>query len=100
MLVTLSSRGQLVIPKAVRQALGLRAGARLHVRLAEGKIVLEPAGPGPIAALYGKYADADFLGQLETEHHQEMKRGGALRPCPQESLPCCGGGCAIKDVGG
>lgn len=79
MLVTLSSKGQLVIPKAVRQALGLRPGARFHVRLAEGKILLEPAGPGPIAALYGKYADADFLAQLETEHRQEMERDRALR---------------------
>jgi AbrB family looped-hinge helix DNA binding protein len=80
MWVTLSSKGQLVIPKAVRQALGLHAGARFHVRLAEGKILLEPAGPGPIAALYGKYPRADFLAQLEAEHRREIEREQALRP--------------------
>ena len=78
MLVQLSSRGQLVIPKAIRQALGLRTGARFHVRLDEGKIVLEPT-TSPIEALYGKYPDADFLTQLEMEHRQEIENEAAIR---------------------
>jgi len=39
---TLSSKGQLVIPKDVRRALRLRAGSRLQVSLHEGRIILEP----------------------------------------------------------
>ena len=39
---TLSSKGQLVIPKEVRRALRLRAGSRLQVSLHEGRIILEP----------------------------------------------------------
>lgn len=72
MLVTLSSKGQLVIPKAIRQALGLRAGTRFHIQLIEGKILLEPTGGNPIATLYGKYPDADFLAALEAEHRREL----------------------------
>ena len=79
MLTRLSSKGQLVIPKAVRQALGLRTGARLHVRIVEGKILLEPVALSPIAALYGKYADVDFLTDLEAEHRRELEREEALR---------------------
>lgn len=73
MLARLSSKGQLVIPKAMRQALGLRAGTQLHIRLVEGKILLEPVTPSPIVILYGKYPDADFLAELEAEHQREMR---------------------------
>jgi AbrB family looped-hinge helix DNA binding protein len=72
MLARLSSKGQLVIPKAVRQALGLRTGVRFHVQFKEGKIILEPLATSPVDALYGKYPDAGFLADLEAEHRQEL----------------------------
>ena len=68
----LSSKGQVVIPKAVRQALGLRSGTRLQVRLDEGRIILERVDRAPIDILYGKYANADLLADLEVEHRQEI----------------------------
>jgi AbrB family looped-hinge helix DNA binding protein len=41
--VTLSTKGQLVLPKRVRDALGLKAGDRLRVVVADdGRIVLAP----------------------------------------------------------
>ena len=80
MLARLSSKGQLVIPKAVREALGLRAGAQFHVRIAEGRIVLEPTTSSAIDALYGKYAGSDLLAELEAEHRREMRREDAIRP--------------------
>jgi AbrB family looped-hinge helix DNA binding protein len=79
MLARLSSKGQLVIPKAVRQVLGMRAGTQFHIRLVEGKIILEPTSPSLIAALYGKYPDADFLSELEAEHRREMEHEEATR---------------------
>ena len=79
MLARLSSKGQLVIPKAVRQALGLRAGTQFHIRLIEGKILLEPVTPVSITALYGKYPDADFLADLEAEHRREVAGEEAFR---------------------
>ena len=79
MLTRLSSKGQLVIPKAVRQALGLGPGTRFHVRLNEGRIILEPVGVSAIDALHGKYPGADFLSDLETEHRQEISDDPAIR---------------------
>jgi AbrB family looped-hinge helix DNA binding protein len=71
-LVKLSSKGQLVIPRPIRKALGLHTGTQFHVRVDEGKVILEPVGVSPADALYGKYADADFLIELEEEHRQEI----------------------------
>lgn len=74
----LSSKGQLVIPKAIRQALGLRTGTQFHIRLDQGRIILEPLTTSPVEALYGKYADADFLAELEAEHRQEIEDEAAI----------------------
>ncbi len=79
MLARLSSKGQLVIPKAIRQALGLAAGARFHVQFKDGKIILEPLLASPVDALYGKYAHANFLADMEAEHEREIRDEGAIR---------------------
>ena len=39
---TLSTKGQLVIPTSVRNALHLKAGNRLNVTVEDGNIVLKP----------------------------------------------------------
>ncbi len=39
---TLSSKGQLTIPKPIRKALGLKAGTKVLFTLREGKAELEP----------------------------------------------------------
>ena len=44
--VTLSSKGQLVIPKAVREQAQLAPGSRLSVRYVDGAIRLRPLAPG------------------------------------------------------
>lgn len=76
MLVKLSSKGQLVIPEAIRRALGLKAGARLQVELEGNRIVLEPMeSESAIDDLYGKYAGTDLLDELEREHGQEIEHG-------------------------
>lgn len=43
-IVTLSTKGQLVIPASVRSALHLKAGNRLGVTVEDGNIVLKPEG--------------------------------------------------------
>lgn len=79
MLAKLSSKGQVVIPRPVREALGLKQGVRFDVRLDEGKIILEPLIVSPVAVLYAKYAGADFLADLEQEHRQEVEDDVAIR---------------------
>lgn len=72
-MVKLSSKGQLVIPRAIRQALGLGPGTQFQVQIEGGRIVLEPvASRAALEALYGQYAGADFLTELEQEHHREL----------------------------
>ena len=80
MLVRLSSKGQVVIPKAVRQTLRLTPGTELRIEVVEQKVVLEPVTSGsPIDALYGKYAEYDLLGALEQEHQQEVQNDRTVR---------------------
>ena len=73
MVVILSSKGQLVIPKEIRRRLNLGPGSRFHIRLTEdGDIVLDPIPADALDALWGKYAGADLLADLETEHQAEL----------------------------
>ena len=39
--VTLAARGQIVIPKEARDALGLKPGARLQLRVEGGRLLIE-----------------------------------------------------------
>jgi AbrB family looped-hinge helix DNA binding protein len=39
--ITLAARGQIVIPKEARDALGLKPGARLQVRVEGGRLLIE-----------------------------------------------------------
>ncbi len=43
--VTVSPKFQVVIPKAIREALGIRPGARLHAIQYQGRIELVPVRP-------------------------------------------------------
>ena len=79
MVVRLSSKGQLVIPKSIRDALRLRAGTCFDVHVQEGKIILEPVETSAVDALYGKYADIDFLADLEVEHQREVRNEATIR---------------------
>jgi AbrB family looped-hinge helix DNA binding protein len=80
-LVRLSSKGQLVIPRAVRRALKLSPGAEFRLEIVERKIVLNPVeAASPIEALYGRFAGRDLLGDLEQEHRREVESEQAVRP--------------------
>jgi len=39
--ITLAERGQIVIPKEARDALGLKPGARLQLRIESGRLLIE-----------------------------------------------------------
>jgi AbrB family looped-hinge helix DNA binding protein len=81
MLVRLSSKGQLVIPGAVRRALRLAPGTELSLEVVDKKIVLAPVDTAsPIDALYGRFTGHDLLGDLEREHKEEIERERAVRP--------------------
>lgn len=73
-LVKLSSKGQLVLPKGIREALGLGPGTILKITCRDQKILLEPITTSIIDRLYGKFADTELLTDLEAEHRREMRR--------------------------
>lgn len=52
----LGERYQVVIPKAVREALKLKAGDRLEVKIVDGTVVMVPQ-PNQTDQLFGKYRD-------------------------------------------
>jgi AbrB family looped-hinge helix DNA binding protein len=79
MLVRLSSKGQLVIPKSVRQELGLEPGDQLHLEIQEDRLILEPVVPSAIDQLYARYAGSDLLANLEREHRKELDREHSRR---------------------
>jgi len=73
MLLRLSSKGQLVLPKALREQLRLKNGDQFQARVVDGRIVLEPVRSNLIDQLYGKYAGHDYLTELEEEHRREVE---------------------------
>jgi AbrB family looped-hinge helix DNA binding protein len=43
MKTTIDRAGRLVVPKPIREAAGIKAGAELEIRVADGRIEIEPA---------------------------------------------------------
>lgn len=71
-LVTVSSKGQIAIPKAIRDALNLAEGAKLTVEVRGQEIVLskEPAWK----KLRGAGADRDLMSAFAAFKKQERER--------------------------
>lgn len=76
----ISERGQVVIPKPIRERLGLKRGQVLEVEEAEGAIVLRPqarsltSGPRRWQDWRGVLAGSGALQDLEAEHRREIER--------------------------
>jgi len=76
--VRLSSKGQVIIPKTIRQQLRLRQGVELQVKLVNGKIVMEPAQAEPHGwqRWQGSMRGTGILEDHLTEHREEVWRDG------------------------
>ena len=76
-----SQRGQVVIPKSIRERLGIERGQLLEVREVEGGILMSPLEPvrSPGASDWrgwgGVLKDSGALQDLEAEHRREIERG-------------------------
>jgi len=68
----ISSKGQIVVPKEVREKLKIRPGTFFNVHLEKDNIVLTPMKATPIEKLYGKFAGERILDELEREHANEI----------------------------
>ncbi|MEO6319550.1 MAG: AbrB/MazE/SpoVT family DNA-binding domain-containing protein [Polaromonas sp.] len=62
--ITLAERGQIVIPKEARDAMGLKPGARLQIRLENGRLLIEKKVQLNLKRWVG-HADDDGLSTAE-----------------------------------
>jgi AbrB family looped-hinge helix DNA binding protein len=76
--VTVSSKGQIVIPRGVRKILGLTEGSRLEVKTRKGKLVLSPLEKGDSGrdwrSFRGLLAGTPALKDHLEEHRREKTR--------------------------
>ena len=69
-----SSKGQLVIPKEVRDKLGIKPGTILNVSIEGKRIILEPAlEPPEIFVELGEKSE-EILQELRRESEERIKR--------------------------
>jgi AbrB family looped-hinge helix DNA binding protein len=71
----MSSKGQVVIPKELRDALDIKTRQKVLVTLAEGRIELTPLPHDPAASFCGAFEKgASLTGALLRERKEERER--------------------------
>jgi len=70
-----TSKGQIVIPSAIRRRLGIQPGTRVQVELDEDarRIILTPVTREYIHSLRGKYKGKKLLDALAEEKQREKR---------------------------
>lgn len=76
--VTVSSKYQIVIPRAVRRYLDLKPGQKLRVVLLDGQVRLVPVRP--LAEMQGRFRGVD----THFEREEDEPRGPAGEPVADE----------------
>lgn len=74
MTVRMGPKGQVVIPKDVRDRLGLHPGDEVDVELADGRATVAPARRGGEAVGRGAFSGAGLLEDLARERRAERCR--------------------------
>lgn len=69
-----SSRGQIALPKSVRDQLGLGEGTSLTVRVEGDEVILRKAPADSWKRWESCLKDTDLLGDLAQERHRELTR--------------------------
>jgi AbrB family looped-hinge helix DNA binding protein len=78
--ITLAERGQIVIPKEARDAMGLKAGSKLQISLEGQRLVIEKKVTLNLSRWIGKALDDG----LSTDEALSELRG---RPVPWQPIP-------------
>ena len=81
---TVAERGQITLPKAVRDALGLTKGSKLKVELIEGRIVLRKDVNDALSRLRGKYKLDGFASTDEAMRAIRGRAPGDPYPPPED----------------
>jgi len=67
-----SSRGQLALPKEVRDQLGLAEGDRLTVRVEDDEVILRKVISGNWREWEGRFKGSNLLGELARIRREEL----------------------------
>jgi len=72
---TFSSKGQIVIPSAIRRKFGISGGTRAQVEIIPEGILLKPVTQATVEGLMGKYAPLKVgTKELETERCRDRRK--------------------------
>ena len=83
---TVAERGQITLPKAVRDALGLSKGSKLKVELIDGRIIMRKDVDDALSRLRGRFKLAE--GFKTTDDAMRALRGRAPGdPYPEPEEP-------------
>ncbi len=74
MIAKVSSKGQVVIPKEIREKMGIKSGAFLEFRQIDDKRLEVTVIKDLIKELEGIYKGSGMLKELEREHKEEIER--------------------------
>lgn len=82
---TVSSKGQITLPRFVREALGLKAGSTVNLKLEAGELRLRPAPEGSARRLAGslrRYAKPATPKSVRAHVKREVARAAAAEGTP------------------
>ena len=80
--VQVSLKGQVLIPKAIREKYGVKPGSNVHILEEPDNIIIKPAPEDPIAAACGFIeGDFSFTDDLIEEHRKELEN--ERKNCPR-----------------
>ena len=68
---TIDAAGRLVIPKAIRDRLRLRAGVKLRISEVDGNVILSPDRPEPGLVERGGYLVLDLGAEIGEADHRD-----------------------------
>jgi AbrB family looped-hinge helix DNA binding protein len=72
--VRISSKGQVVLPKAVREQLHLEEGTELSLLVEHGAVILRKASRRDWRRWSGRFLGGGMLEALERDHQEEVAR--------------------------
>ncbi len=73
-ITVISSKGQIVIPVALREKLGIKAGTRLAIRSEDNQLILQPINDEFIRSLRGCCKGRDSLAEAREREHKREDR--------------------------